>query len=177
MDSDLFENNGLNTEEKQTYFVQPGYMFISREPHLLSTVLGSCISVCIWDPKLGFGGMNHYIHAQPFKKEQTAQFGTIAIPHLIRSMLKMGSQKYNLKAHIVGGAQNPNTGSILIGKQNIETAERVLKKNNIDIITFDTGGEFGRKVIFDTETGEIVIYKVNKLREDDWYADKSPNNR
>lgn len=177
MTSNLFQNNGIDSEEKEKYFLYPGYIFISKEPHLLSTVLGSCVSVCIWDPALKFGGMNHYMHAKPFKKERTAQFGIIAIPYLIKTLIKMGAQKHNLKAHIVGGAQNNQMGSLIVGKQNIEIAEELLRKNFIDIITFDTGGEFGRKVIFDTETGEIVIYKVKKLRDNDWYADKSSNNR
>ncbi len=177
MDSGLFNNEYSAPQEKDKYFLQPGYIFVSSEPHLLSTVLGSCVSVCIWDPKLGFGGMNHYVHAKPFGKEKNAQFGSVSIPYMIRAMIEMGSQKYNLKAHIVGGSQNPQMRSSTIGKQNIHIAETFLKENFIDIITFDTGGCFGRKVIFDTQTGEIVIYKVNKLREEDWYDDKSSNYR
>ncbi len=177
MGSDLFNKENIALEEKTKYFVQPGCIFISREPHLLSTVLGSCVSVCIWDPILGFGGMNHYIHSKPFNTEQNAKFGTISIPYMIKTMIKMGSQKYNLKSHIVGGSQNSGMGSSLIGKENIKIAETLLKKYCIDIITFDIGGEQGRKVVFDTATGEILIYKVNKLRENDWHADKSFNNR
>ncbi len=177
MNSSLFENDGIDNEEKPKYFVHPGYIFLSREPHKLSTVLGSCVSVCIWDPILGFGGMNHYVHAKPFRTEQTAHFGSVSIPYMIKGMLKMGSQKYNLKAHIVGGSQNPRMGSIEIGRQNIQIAETVLKNNYIDIITYDTAGEFGRKIVFDTQTGEIVIFKVNQLREEDWHADKGSGNR
>jgi len=178
MNSGLFDKEEINTEDKPSYFVQPGYIFVSREPHLLSTVLGSCISVCIWDPVLKFGGMNHYIHAKPFnKKEKSAKYASLSIPYLIKTMVEIGSKKYNLKGHIVGGSQNPKMGSIAVGRDNILIAETLLKQHYIDIITFDTGGELGRKVVFDTETGEIVIYKVNKLREYDWYADKSFNNR
>lgn len=161
-----------STEEKNKFFVQPGYIFVCKEPHLLSTVLGSCISVCIWDSEKGFGGMNHFIHAKPFKREQTAKFGSVSIPHLIKSMLDLGASKHNLRCHIVGGSQNPQHGSMVVGRDNIKIAESIIKKHYIDIITFDTGGEFGRKVVFDTETGEIVVYKVNSLRENDWYRDK-----
>jgi chemotaxis protein CheD len=165
-------NFETNTEEKAKYFLQPGYIFVCREPHLLSTVLGSCVSVCIWDSAGGFGGMNHYLHAKPFNKEQTAKYGTVSIPHLIKSMLDLGAVKHNLKCHIVGGSQNPQFGSSIVGKENVKIAEALIKKHYIDIVTFDTGGEFGRKVVFDTETGEIVIYKVNHLRDNDWYKDK-----
>lgn len=161
-----------DTEEKTRYFVQPGYIFVCKEPHLLSTVLGSCVSVCIWDSKLGYGGMNHYIHPKPFDNEQTARFGSVSIPYLIKSMLELGCSKHDLKCHIVGGAQNYQYGSVIVGKENIKIAESIMKKHYIDIVTFDTGGELGRKVVFDTETGEIIIYKVNTLRDNDWYRDE-----
>jgi len=177
MNSKLFDEKETALSEKKKYFVQPGYIFASREPHLISTVLGSCVSVCIWDTKLRFGGMNHYVHAKPFKKERTAHFGSISIPYLIQLMIKLGSQKYNLRAHIIGGAQNPTTDNSCIGKQNAEIAKKLLKKHNIEIATFDSGDKMGRKIVFDSETGEIVVYKVNSLRENDWYDNKSFNNR
>lgn len=176
MDSDLSNKEQLNAQGKEKYFLQPGYIFASKQPYLLSTVLGSCVSVCLWDPTLHFGAINHYIHAKPFKKERTAQYGSISINHMINLMIKLGSKKINLKAHVIGGAQNSAMGSCLIGKQNVEIAETILKKNYIDIITFDTGGEMGRKIVFDSETGEIVVYKVNNLRKNDWYGNKSINN-
>ena len=165
------------THEKQKYFLQPGYIFVSKEPHFISTVLGSCVSVCIWDPVLNFGGMNHHIHAKPFSKhDRTSQFGSIAIPHMIKLLIKMGALKNNLKAHIVGGAQNSLMESSTIGKENIKIAEKILRANFIEIITMDTAGEMGRKVVFDSETGELAVYKVNNLRESDLYENKSLNN-
>jgi len=160
--------NELDTNK---YFLQPGYIFVSKEPHLISTVLGSCVSVCIWDCKLNFGGINHYIHPKPFRTERNSQFGSIAVPYLIKLLLNMGAQKNNLKAHITGGAQSPDMNSYKIGRDNIRIAEKVLKHHSIEIITRDTGGEMGRKVVFNNETGEIVIYKVNNLRNYDWYKD------
>lgn len=158
-------------EEKKKFFLQPGYIFVSEEPYLLSTVLGSCVSVCIWDPIMGFGGMNHHIHAKPFnKKDRSSQFGSIAIPHMIKLLIKMGAVKSHLKAHVVGGAQSRVMSSSTIGKENIKIAVDLLKKNNIEIVTFDTEGEMGRKLIFDNQTGEIVVYKVNNLRGSDWHG-------
>jgi len=165
-------------DNKQTYFLHPGYIFESKEPHLVSTVLGSCVSVCIWDPILNFGGMNHHIHARPFKKdERSSQYGILAVPYMIKMLVKMGGTRANFKAHIAGGSQSPHMGSSIIGKENIKIAEKILRDNFIQIITVDTGGEMGRKIVFDTETGELAVYKVNSLRESDWYGDKSLNHR
>ena len=106
-------------EEKQKYFLQPGYIFVSKEPYLISTVLGSCVAVCIWDPMLQFGGMNHHIHAKPFKSKNTksSQFGSIAIPHMIKLLVEMGAVKSNLRAHIVGGSQSPTMSNSNVGNE------------------------------------------------------------
>jgi len=155
---------------KENYFLQPGYIFASREPHIISTVLGSCVSVCVWDPLLNFGGMNHYIHSKPFKKsESTAQYGSVSVPYLIKMLTELGASKHNLKAHIVGGACHSSMNNC-IGKDNVAIAESILKKHYIEIVTMDIGGDMGRKVVFDSKTGEILICKVNSLRKSDWYV-------
>lgn len=157
--------------DQQKYFLHPGCIFVSKEPHLVSTVLGSCVSVCIWDPILNFGGMNHHIHSKPFnEKERSSQFGSIAIPYMLKLLTEQGGIKANFKAHIVGGAQNPALSSSNTGEENISIAEKILKENYIQIITVDVGGDMGRKVVFDTQTGELAIYKVNSLRESDWHG-------
>lgn len=166
-----------NDLEKNQYYLHPGYIFFSSSPYLISTVLGSCVSVCIWDCVLNIGGMNHYMHARPFSDEQSGTFGSVSIPCLINFLIDAGSKKANLRAHIVGGAQSPLLGNSMIGKENIDIANEIVQKNNLSVITNDTGGSMGRKVIFDNVSGEIVIYKVNKLRKCDWYEDdKSFNN-
>ena len=90
-------------QEKQKHFLQPGCIFVSKEPHFVSTVLGSCVSVCVWDPIAGFGGMNHHIHAKPFHpNDRSSQFGTIAIPY----MIKMSRVKNTLKRCATGTWNN-----------------------------------------------------------------------
>jgi chemotaxis protein CheD len=168
----------MENTSKQTFFLHPGYIFVCEEPYLISTVLGSCVSVCIWDSFAGIGGMNHHIHAKPFKaQERSSQYGSLALPHMIAMLKSMGGSKINFRAHIVGGSQNSLMGSSIIGKENINIAEKILRENYIQIVTVDTGGEMGRKVVFDTETGELAVYKVNKLRDTDWYDNKSLNYR
>ena len=155
--------------EENRYFLQPGYIFVSREPYLVHTVLGSCVSVCLWDSFNRFGGMNHYVYSESPDGERNGRFGNIAIPYLIQLMLESGAQMNNLKAHIIGGGQNPSLGSF-IGTENAATAEKLLKKSKIEILTRDVLGQFGRKVIFNSQSGEILIYKINEIRRDDWYG-------
>ncbi len=153
--------------ELPKYFLQPGYIFISKEPHLVHTVLGSCVSVCVWDAKKLYGGMNHYIYDR-FRKERNTRYGDVSIPYLIKLMHQEGSKITDLKVHLLGGAQNPNLGSSL-GKLNSELAVEYFGKNGIEVLSKDLGGVLGRKVVFNNSTGEILVYKLNRIRNEDWY--------
>ncbi|TYQ16672.1 UNVERIFIED_CONTAM: chemotaxis protein CheD [Acetivibrio alkalicellulosi] len=153
----------------ENYFLQPGYIFVSREEHKINTVLGSCVSVCLWDKGENFGGMNHYIYAIDKNSERTARFGNISIPYMISIMKNMGAKMSNITAHIVGGGYNPLL-SPEVGEGNTKIAEEILNKNKIKIATWDVGGQTGRKVVFNNKTGEIIVYKGIKVRGSDWYS-------
>ena len=94
--------------------------------------------------------------------------GTPSIFHMLQLMLDMGSKKANLKAHLIGGAKNAQLNSV-VGDENIALAEKWLKKNRIPIIVKDVGGEHGRKVVFHNQSGEVFIYRVEQVRNSDWY--------
>lgn len=153
------------------YFLKPGHLIFSTEPILIKTVLGSCVSVCIWDRVLKYGAMNHYIFAKTLnKKEATPQFGNVSLITLIKIMLDASSEIKNLIAQILGGAQNENVTQTDIGYENVEIARKILAKKKIRINSEDVGGSMGRKVIFDTANGEVGVLKVHQIRNEDWYA-------
>lgn len=152
------------------YFLQPGYIFVSEQPYLIHTVLGSCVSVCIWDSMRKFGGMNHYIYSKAHSNERNGKYGDVSIPYLLRLIMNMGSHKHDLKAHVVGGGRNPHL-SPGIGEENSQIALDILKSSGIEIITADFGGQTGRKVVFNNESGEILVHKGINIRKSDWYED------
>ena len=148
------------TQTKKTHFLLLGTIFAHGQPHVITTVLGSCVSVCLWDPVLRAGGMNHY-HLPLWNGEglPTPKYGNIAIPKLLESILALGCRKQDLKAKVFGGTGR----SILqVGKRNIELAEEMLAEEGIPIVSFDVGGTVGRKIIFDTETGIILLKKFKQ---------------
>ena len=155
--------------EPEKYFVQPGFIYATQKETVISTVLGSCISVCLWDGQHRFGGMNHFIYPRTNSGDRNSRYGNIAIPHLLKLMERMGSKRQDLIAHVIGGASNPLLNSN-IGMDNIEVAKRFMEKYRIPIINLDVGGTLGRKISFNTETGEVLIYKCMKLRDGDWYG-------
>lgn len=131
----------------------------------VTTVLGSCVSVCLWDPAARIGGMNHYL--LPFWNGdglRTPKYGNIAIPMLVEKLLYSGCSKANLRAKVFGGAKVlENTSGLLnVGERNIKYAEGALEEARIPIIGKDVGGTSGRKLLFMTGTGEVFVKKLNK---------------
>lgn len=155
---------------KDYYFLQPGYIFVPDQSISISTVIGSGVSVCIYDKKNRIGGMNHFqLPYMAAKGKTTALYGNVATIALIKMMLAHESQRKHLEAQIFGGAYNPKKNDKDIGRENIEIAQKILLKSKISIISRDVGGEKGRKVVFNTDTNEIAVLKVDSLRDDDWY--------
>ena len=166
--------NKSNVPVTSNYFLKPGYIFVADKPTSISTVLGSCVAVCLYDRNRKVGGMNHFQF--PYIKDRhkaTARYGNASIPGLIRMMKDEGSKKRNLEAQIFGGAHDSNTTFKNIGIENFTVAKKVLAKEHIRIISEDVGGEKGRKIVFNTDTNEVAILKVDKLRKGDWYPYES----
>ncbi len=149
--------------EKKTYFLQPGYIFISAEAYIVETVLGSCVAVCLWDPKNKIGAVNHYIYPECTDKfRRTARYGNVSIPYMIKMMREKGADIHNLKAYAVGGARNIHL-SLVVGDGNIKVARDILAKYKITLSRTEFGGIKGRKIFFDTHTGEL---RVEFIRND-----------
>jgi len=163
----------VNREESPavtSYFLQPGYIFMAREPAVISTVLGSSVAVCIFDRKRYFAGMNHFLYpAAKRRSEATALYGNAATLTLIRMMLNEGAKTAHLEAQIMGGAHNPEVSPKDIGRENLLVARRILRRERIAIVSEDCGGSKGRKVVFTTHSNESAVLKVDRLRGCDWY--------
>lgn len=152
------------------YFLKPGFIYLPDKPTMISTVLGSSVSVSLYDKRNKRGGMNHFLF--PFvaeKEKSTALYGNIAVPALIRMMEENGSKLTHLEAQIFGGAFNREVSGRDVGGDNLQTARRILNRKRIRIVSEDVGGSLGRKVVFNTLTYEIGILKVERLRTSDWY--------
>ena len=141
-------------------FIHVGEIFVGVKPTEISTILGSCIAVCLYDKIEHMGGMNHYL--VPLWNEnglQSPKFGNISIPRLIESMLNLGCNINNLEAKIFGGANviYVTQEDMMIGRKNILIAKEILKEYGIKIIAHDVGGTRGRKILMRTDTGKIYL--------------------
>lgn len=147
----------------KTHYLHPGGIFADAEPHLVTTVLGSCVSICLWDQVRRQGGMNHYM--LPLRNGEglaSPKYGNIAIPRLIERLIQLGSAPRNLVAKVFGGASmwKTVTDQAGVGGKNVEQALRLLEEAGIRVLGRDIGGETGRKIIFNTETGIVLLRRL-----------------
>lgn len=143
----------------ETKYIYSSGLFVSKNPVILNTILGSCISVCLWDSSKKTGGMNHYM--LPLWNGiglASPKYGNIAIEQLVNKMLIQGCTKELIVAKVFGGARMLQEQSQIfnIGKRNIALAHKLLDEQKIRIVAQSTGGERGRKIFFNTETGEVL---------------------
>jgi two-component system, chemotaxis family, protein-glutamate methylesterase/glutaminase len=147
-------------DKKNKIFLMPGKLVVAESETLISTLLGSCVAVCLHDPLTKIGGMNHYLLPEVLGSEPPSpRYGVFAIPELIREMDKKGADIYQLQAKVFGGGNVlvDNKLGQSIGLRNIAMAEKTLKDAGIWVVRKDVGGERGRKITFDTTTFEVLV--------------------
>ena len=155
--------------DRYQYYLKPGYIFFSKAPTLIYTVMGSAVTVCLWDREKKYGGASHFLYpAISEKKKATAQYGNVAVLTLIKLLIKDGSEKTALEAQIFGGGDPSSPTGESLGQQNVVIARKILTQQGIPITSEDVGGSKGRKLVFKTDTNEVMVLKVDRLRQEDW---------
>jgi len=149
----------------KSHFLYPGQVFVSREPVTISTILGSCAAVCLWDRRQRFGGMNHYLI--PVGEESSAnpyRYGNYANEALLNKLLALGCEVKDLQGKIFGGASqftvDPEKS---LGSQNVKLAEEFLQKLRIPLLLADVSGKRGRRLAFRTDDGTTTLKIFDKL--------------
>ncbi len=156
-----------NEIQKTEYLLAPGYIILPEKPMLIYMILGSSVSVVIGNKKAEKSGCCHFfLPKTPKNKPPRAVHGTVAILTLIRLLLEKGGAIGDLEAQVIGGSDLPGRS---MGRENAEMARKILEKKGVHIASRDTGGDKGRKVIFNTENGTLAVIKVDKIRSGDWY--------
>jgi chemotaxis protein CheD len=143
-------------------YLHPGQTAVSREPACISMVLGSCVGVCLFDPELSVGGATHYMLAKWSGMGQpSSRYGDIAIKTLIEQLRGLGSKTSDLRAMVFGGARMfeafRREDGEYIGIRNANIAMELLDGYAIAIVTKNVGGNRGRKLKMQTDTGAIVV--------------------
>lgn len=140
------------------HYLYPAELFAAPQPYVITTILGSCVAVCLYDNKVKIGGINHFmLPLWNGRGLASPRYGNIAIEKLIDRMINMGCSKKNLSAKVFGGGEVLDTSisAFNIGSRNIQIAIDMLNEQGIPIIAKSTGGKKGRKIIYNSYTNEV----------------------
>jgi chemotaxis protein CheD len=156
---------------RMTVKVLPGEFYVSSQDELVTTVLGSCVSACIHDPRRGIGGMNHFMLPEPMSERDSwsatvgraARYGSDAMEQLINAILSAGGRRADLQVKVFGG------GRVLaqltdVGQRNIEFVQRYIAAEKLVLSASDLGDVYPRQVQFFPHTGRA---RVRLLRRHD----------
>jgi len=149
-------------------FIHVGEIHIGARPTEISTILGSCVAVCLYDNVQRIGSMNHYlVPLWNGNGLQSPKYGNISIPRLIESMENVGCRIQDMEAKVFGGGNviDVSSESMMIGRKNILIAQEVLKEYGIPITAKDVGGERGRRIMMRSDTGKIFLKYIKNGEE------------
>lgn len=152
------------TEPRPVVFLSAGMVFAAQEPTLVSTILGSCVAVCLWDPGTRIGGINHYLLPQGPPGQHALRYGNQAIARLVRDMERLGAAPARLEAKLFGGAAVLPVGigreHRTVGDANVAVARAELANRGIAVVAHRTGGHNGLSLRMLTETGEVWVRAI-----------------
>jgi chemotaxis protein CheD len=146
-----------------SHYLYPGTLFGAAEPYCISTLLGSCVAVCLWDRRNGGGGMTHSMLPRVLSiGEPSARHTDISIDWLVDMLDAAGCRIADLEAKLCGGAwvlgqRNSQTS---IGDQNIQAALKRLAHHRIPVVGQCVGGTSGLILKQNTATGELRIRRI-----------------
>jgi chemotaxis protein CheD len=148
--------------------ILPGEFFVSREPMVVYTVLGSCISACIRDPIVGVGGMNHFMLPEPTETGhdswgESTRYGSYAMESLINEILKRGGLKRRLEIKLFG-AGKIYEGNIDVGANNAKWVIEYLKSEGLAAVKTDLGDVFPRKIYYFTNSGRVLMKRIEHVK-------------
>lgn len=141
--------------------VPPGGLEARDDDTWLSTLLGSCVAVCLYDPKRGVGGLNHFLRpAGNGEDAGSLGYGDVALPALIEAVRRLGGR--DLRAKVFGGGRMyPGRGDS--GARNAAWTRTALREAGIPIEGEDLGGDAPRRVAFHPRTGRAYLFRLPPL--------------
>lgn len=153
--------------EGRRLFLHAGHIVVAREPTEITTILGSCVAMCLWDPVAGVGGMNHYMLPHDVGANYaTPRHAKYATHSLIVQLVQAGAAPHRLRAKVYGGACILTSGFESkndLGAANVRVARELLAAERIPIEHEETGGMHGRKLFYQSATGVTTVAKVSRV--------------
>ncbi len=146
-----------------------GDIVVCREPAVLETVLGSCVSVCLYDESLKAGGMNHFLVPYVMTGlKNPAYSGQESIKRLVEDFVSIRANSSYIKAKVFGGGKViKGMGEDLnVGAENVKIAREMLKKYGIIVVKELVCPDYAIKIVFYTATGRVFVKKIKDTEDE-----------
>jgi chemotaxis protein CheD len=152
-------------------YLKPGELYFSKTPALVTTVLGSCISLTMVSHKLKVGAIIHALlpvcsdRNSGMPKKDPFNYVDCSVTYILSEFEKLGIKPGNIEAKLFGGSNmfsETNKRQDTIGSQNIKMAVSIVEKKGINLVKIDVGGIQSRKIIFHTSSGDVWLRRLNK---------------
>jgi chemotaxis protein CheD len=146
--------------------IGPGDYYVTAVNEMLVTILGSCVAVCVRDPVIGVGGMNHFLLAESSSGEwggvnAATRYGNHAMETLINDIIAMGGVRSRFEVKIFGGGHVIDS-SLAIGQKNVEFAEQYLANEGMAIAAKHVGGFHPRRIHYFPQTGRVQLLQLRR---------------
>ncbi|MGR8930021.1 MAG: chemotaxis protein CheD [Gammaproteobacteria bacterium] len=150
----------LPSKNTRRTIIEPGEYYVSRESEVISTLLGSCVAACLFDPVNRVFGMNHFLLAYRHYDDglsiihsETGRYGVYAMELLINALMRNGANRLSLKAKCFGGgnvlkSREDRENQKTVGDVNVEFIKAFLQTEKIPLVSSCLGGSHGRHVHF-----------------------------
>ncbi len=156
-------------------FLAPGDYFVGDARHRVHTLLGSCVSITLWQPQRRLGAMSHFLLAErgptraaanpprgahhPVAPALDARYGVEALTLMLGELAELGVPAAACEAKIFGGGdmfpgQRRGAG-MNVGQRNGDAARAMLQAHGIRVVSHSLFGVGHRKIVFDLATGDV----------------------
>ena len=151
----------------------PGDFYVTCEDEVLDTVLGSCVSACIRNPRLRIGGMNHFMLPRPSGHGndtweslagRATRYGTASMEQLINRVLSAGGTRADLEVKIFGGGKVLSSLSD-VGNHNVAFVRDFLKQEGLKVVSEDVGDTHPRHVQYFPLSGRVRVKHINSRQD------------
>jgi len=155
-------------------FLQPGELFVADSGYQIRTILGSCVSITLWHPETGLGGMSHFLLPTRGKHvkhhEMDGRYGDEALQLMISDLRARGVEPQECQAKIFGGGNMfpgmKHAAGIKVGHRNGLAARAMLRQSGIQVVTESLFGVGHRQIIFDLSRGDVWARQVKPTQQE-----------
>ena len=159
-----------NPDQHPIAYLEPGQAFVTDRPYLVTTVLGSCISVTLFDRAQRIAGITHALLPAGLETgtNDDLRYADLSLRRLLREVESRGARRRHLEVKLFGGGDvigsvDCEKAVLTVGRQNVAAAVRTIEREGLRLSASDVGGSFGRKMIFDTASGEVLLRRLPPL--------------